>query len=385
MDISSNLITESEIEPIPLSTYRTNHHCDGYFCNDIGEPTIPKAESPSLKEAFKFAFGKPDYSKPAPFRKISPEEFHLGPGIRFWWIGHATCLIQFGNTFIITDPIFSKYGAPVIGVNKRVTPPACEISELPPIQYILISHDHYDHLDYPSMKKIHELNPDVIVLTGLGMAEMISGWGIPSIAFDWRQYATLSPSSSFQSPLLSTQNNNQEINSNIGQTESIKIFCMPAHHYTNRKGWDGSKRLWCSFLLEYHNIYFYFPGDTALGPHFQEISQLIDNKPIDLVAIPVGPTEPVNVMRGSHLNPEDSLYACNTLGARVAVPIHWGVFPLGLPPKVHDIEATKAVFEQAGKDNILQILKVGGALCYNFNTNLFEPIQGTDSIVSEPL
>lgn len=349
-----------QIVPTMLPTYNTYHHNGNEFSNLYGTPWPPDYPSPKQSQYWKLLLGTPDFTHCAPFRKIPPEEFHLGAGIRFWWIGHSTCLFQFGETFIITDPIFTTYGSPIIGYDKRVTPPACSIEDLPKIDYVLISHDHYDHLDRPTMKELQKRFPDMIVIAGLKMDEILSKWVKNIVLFDWRQTATL------------PENNG---------SDGINIICFPANHYTNRKGWDGYKRLWCSFLLEYHDIMVYFPGDTSLGPHFPELTDFIDRRPIHLVTMPIGPSGPPEIMRMSHLDPKDAYDMSMMINAKKVVPIHWGTFPLGLPPPIPDIDAVEAEFRTTNHSNLLYRLKVGGALQYNRETDEYELFPSPDVII----
>ena len=345
---------ESPIQITNLPTYNTNHHGKS-FLNCPGEPQPPEM-------VFKFFFGPSDVSADncAPFRQITPEEFSREPGIRFWWIGHATCLFQLGDIFILTDPVFTTYASPVAGIAKRAVPPACTIDQLPKISYCIISHNHYDHLDHPSIMDLYKRFPDIIFFVGLRMSELIGKWGIPQksiVEFDWRQKAELLPPNS--------------TNSN-----PIILTCMPAHHYSNRKGYDGGKYLWISFLIEYSNILIYFPGDTSIGPHFSEVST-VAGRPIDFVSMPVGPTEPFQIMKAVHVDPEQARDMSEILRAKVVVPIHWGVFPLGKLPDISDIEAIKIAFHNINKDDILKRVKVGGSLEYNQSSNQFEVKEGS--------
>ena len=221
----SSAKTEALLQPQPLPTYSDKHHVDGKYTN---EPTSLYSEL--IREGnhtiFTFMGGGNDYLEPVPMRKIDPSEWAT-PGIRFWWIGHATCLFQFGQTFVITDPIYSNYAAPVPVMFKRTTPAAIPIDELPPISYVILSHDHYDHLDRKAMLKLGKRFPNMTVLAGLGLAEMMQEWGLHAIPFDWRQTLTLN---------------------------DITFTCMPARHYTNRRGYDACWRLWCSFLISYQDV-----------------------------------------------------------------------------------------------------------------------------------
>ena len=358
MNLNTPLSETESFEITNLPTYNSNHHSTNEFFNPVGEPQPPRPEKTSFGTSMKFFFGAVDVSSKfhAPLRPIPPEEFHQGPGVRFWWIGHATCLFQLGETFILTDPIFTNYASPIAGMFKRLVPPACQISDLPPISYCLLSHNHYDHLDYPSIKELNKRFPEMIILTGLKMSQLIGSWGPKVIEFDWRQQ-TILPTS-----------------------PSIKLTCMPAYHFSTRKGYDSNQYLWVSFLIEYKNIIIYFPGDTAIGPHFNEVAEL-SGKPIDLVSMPVGPKEPVKMMRSVHVDAEDALQMSDILKAKTVVPIHWGVFPLGLEPEIPDIDAISNCFHNVNQDHRLKKLKVGGVLEWNSDSQAFQIIENSDSLI----
>jgi L-ascorbate metabolism protein UlaG (beta-lactamase superfamily) len=127
-----------------------------------------------------------------------------------------------------------------------------------------------------------------------------------------------------------------------------------------RYGWDRLSRLWCSWLITASDISIYFPGDTAVGPHFAEVRELA-GKPIDLALMPIGPTEPARMMRTVHLNAQDTFDMSEILQARKVYPIHWGAFSLGEKPAVDDIVALRNVW----RGDTLEIINVGYYLEWN--------------------
>lgn len=277
---------------------------------------------------------------------------------RCWNIGHATVLIQLNNFFIITDPIFESYASPAPGFIIRSTPAACSIKELPPIDIILISHNHYDHMNKPSIQKIKERNPKAVVLCPLKLGERyLEKWKIKDyIEFDWRQFID------FRKP-----------NSNLASTNAenafdiLKITCMPARHASARSGFDWDEVLWCSWLLNFNDkISIYFPGDTAVGPHFSQIF-FENNKslPLDLLICPIGPQLPEKMMRNVHLDGVEGKKMSEDIHANVVVPIHHGVFPLGFKPQKTDLQIAVEAWNQGEKKNDLICWKIGGRVDYS--------------------
>lgn len=281
---------------------------------------------------------------------------------RCWNIGHATVLIQLNNFFIITDPIFESYASPAPGFIMRSTPAACSISELPPIDIILISHNHYDHMNKPSIQKIKERNPKAVILCPLKVgSSYLKKWKITNyIEFDWRQYIDFrKPTSNLFS---ASPNTNSDPTNDI-----LRITCMPARHATARTGFDWDQTLWCSWLLNFNDdkISIYFPGDTAVGPHFAQI-YLYNNqyRPLDLLLCPIGPQLPAEMMRNVHLDGVEGKKMSEDIHANVVVPIHHGVFPLGFRPEKTDLEIAVEAWNQDKKNDLI-CWKIGGRVDYD--------------------
>ena len=327
-----------------LSTYKPTHFSKGLFQNEVN--SIAPTNSASLN--VKYIPGKPEPDPP--FLQITSQDFLRGPKIRYWWLGHASCLFQLGETYIITDPIgFSQSFYP----NLMNFSFPYNISDFPTISYCIISHSDEDHFDPPSIMILHEYFPKMIVIGGLNISSLISSFGFPkhlAYDFDWRQSAFLPP-----------------LSQSTHKSDMIKLTCMPAQHSMN-------KYLWVSYLLEYQNIFIYFPGDTTIGPQFEEVANLVGH-PIDLVTIPAGPWG----MRTIHLDPVDAKKMFDVLKAKKATPIHIRTFKIyrlvfkkdNAPERLDD-EAIYDEFKKAGQENSLINLKLGGSLEYNFETKEFE-------------
>ena len=223
-----------------------------------------------------------------------------GDEIRFLHINHATVLLQHYGVNIITDPVFSKRASPwdLVGP-KRHRGPAISIDQLPTLDIILISHDHYDHLDIKSLKKIQS-NHSCKIIVGLGLKAYLNRFGIENvIEVDWDQCIDLG--------------------------QGLKITFLPAKHWSNR-GWSPYKTLWGSYMIESPIKKIYFAGDSGFGPHFDNIKS--NHPTIDLALIPIGAYIPRSFMKYVHLDPIEAVKAHQVLNPIQSLGIHWGTFQL---------------------------------------------------------
>lgn len=249
------------------------------------------------------------------------------------WIGHATVLIQIGNINILTDPIF--YDLSVL--YPRKTFPGVAIEHLPKIDFILISHNHRDHLDEASIDFLKMMDPCFLV--PYGSKKWFADRGINKvIELIWTQAVTL------QTPLM-----------------SFTFTFLPAIHWCKRGLFDLNDCLWGSWMLECGKSKIYFAGDSAYGEHFKKIRQAFG--PIDTALLPIGPNEPRHLMAHSHVSPQEAIQAFIDLGAKNFVPIHWGTFRLGTDRFDDPINKLQEFWISRSHelvDKKLQILKFGG-------------------------
>jgi len=218
------------------------------------------------------------------------------------FIGHATFLIQTAAGNILTDPMFSRRAGPFNRFGpRRVREPAIRLDRLPPISAVLLSHNHYDHCDLPSLRVL-AARYDPIVVTPLENAALVRSAGIRRVEeLDWWQDAA---------------------------TTTWPITATPAHHFSARGPLDRNRALWSGFMLTVGGRRIYFAGDTAYAPFFPEIRQRLG--PIDLAMLPIGAYEPRWFMRAVHMNPEESVQAYLDLGAPDSIAMHYGTFQLTL-------------------------------------------------------
>jgi len=237
------------------------------------------------------------------------------------WIGHATLLVQMDGVNFLTDPIWSKTPSPVpfVGPSRWVAP-GVELEDLPAIDFVVISHNHYDHLDLPTLRKLAQLNKETVFFVPLGNAALLQKNGIQQVReMDWGNRVTL---------------------------KETTIYCLPTQHWSKRSLTDTRKSLWSSWAVIGPQRRFYFAGDTGYFDGFKEIGTKLG--PFDLAAVPVGAYEPSDMMKVSHLNPEEAVQAALDVQATTAVAMHFGTFDLSDEPIDEPPFRFKAAIEGAG-------------------------------------
>ena len=224
------------------------------------------------------------------------------------WIGHSTMLVRMDGVTFLTDPIFSERASPVAfaGPQRRV-PPGVPLSELPPIDFVLISHDHYDHADVASIAALAQRGARFIVPLGLG--DLVRDAGGTASELDWWESV------------------------DVG---AVQVHCVPSQHFSGRSALNSNDRLWSGWVVAGPTRRFYHAGDTGYFDGFKEIGARLG--PIDLAAVPIGAYDPPAIMQFVHLNPEEAVQAALDLRATRVVAMHYGTFdltdePLDEPPR----------------------------------------------------
>lgn len=280
----------------PMTSRRKN----GVFHN----PSFPGLmASARRREVFRWMLTRkrdpdPDPRKAFPIRRNADLAAPTGDGVRMTWVGHSTLLIQAGGRSILTDPMFSARCFPVQWAGpKRAVPPGVPFRELPPIDAVVVSHAHYDHLDDATIRR---LGPRSAYLVPKGLGPWMRKRGLNRIReMDWW----------YEEELL-----------------DLKVTCLPAQHFSARTPFDTNKSLWCSWMIEVAGWTIYFGGDSGYFPGYRQIAARFPS--IDVAALPIGAWKPRFVMKPVHLNPPEAVQAFRDLGARHFVPIHWGTFKL---------------------------------------------------------
>jgi L-ascorbate metabolism protein UlaG (beta-lactamase superfamily) len=240
---------------------------------------------------------------PQPVARVPEGIFRITP------VGHATFLIQIDGLNILTDPIWSDRCSPVSWMGpKRHKIPGIRFEDLPPIDAVLVSHNHYDHLDLLTLRRLAERGTQRCV-AALGNFRLIRGAEIPIIdELDWWQSVHLSP--------------------------NVSVTLVPAQHFSSRTPWDRNKTLWGGFVISGPSGNVFFAGDTGYGPHFQEIARRFS--PIKAAILPISPFRPQQSKEPPHehrpvihMGPAEAVQAHMDLGAHVSIASHFQVFQLG--------------------------------------------------------
>ncbi|WP_111657905.1 MBL fold metallo-hydrolase [Isoalcanivorax indicus] len=231
---------------------------------------------------------------------------------RLTWIGHASFLFQYRDISLLTDPVFARRASPVQWAGpKRFTPPALTAETVPPINQVLISHNHYDHLDRDTVLALHRrFGRDITWFVPEGVGAWFRRRGIDNLVErGWWQSAP---------------------------HQAGEAFFVPAQHFSGRGAHDSNRTLWGGWVMDIHDVRLYFAGDTGYGSCFAEIGEVFGE--IDLALIPIGAYAPRWFMGPVHVDPDDAVQIHQDVCARTSVAMHWGTFvltdePMDEPPR----------------------------------------------------
>lgn len=243
----------------------------------------------------------PSFSYPSFLEPFDPAK----PSVM--WVNHSTFLIRFGDLSLLTDPIWNKRCSPLSFLGpQRHHAPGISLKDLPRIDYVLISHDHYDHLDKRSVIALYKKDPAIQWLVPQGVKKWFYAQGIHRvIEFSWWEEAVLS------------------------HPFPLKATFVPAQHFSGRKGFDLNKTLWGGWVFEFDKIKtVYFTGDTGYNPvQFKEIGA--QWKSVDLSLIPIGCYVPRTFMSPVHIDPAEAVKIHRDVGSKFSLGMHWKTFLLG--------------------------------------------------------
>ncbi|WP_326525495.1 MBL fold metallo-hydrolase [Sphingomonas sp.] len=245
---------------------------------------------------------RPEWPASVPVRPSKPAPRVEGDQMVVTWIGHATVLVQTHGLNILTDPVWSDTAGPFGIGPRRVTAPGVAFDDLPKIDVVLVSHNHYDHLDLATLKRLWDRDRPRIV-TSLGNGAILNGAGIDSTALDWGGSVPVGP--------------------------QARVHVTRNHHWTSRWFVDRNRALWSSFVVALPGGNLFFAGDTGFGDG-RWPAEAAALGPIRLALIPIGAFrfEPGQMRTGSHIGPVEAVEVFRRLGAARAIPIHWGTFRL---------------------------------------------------------
>jgi len=305
---------------------------DGVFRNPTGiTPGLNGSPWPLLGEYF---FSHTQRTPPGPLPLLSPLETWLtrpDTGFRTTWLGHSTVLLELDGRRVLTDPVFGKRASPLTFMGpKRFHPTPVALAELPPLDAVVLSHDHYDHLCATTMRELAK--GTVPIVTALGVGAHLERFGIHPdriTELDWDEHVELA---------------------------GLSIRATPSQHFSGRGARDRNHTLWASWIIQSERRKVFFSGDTGLTPQLLDIGQA--HGPFDLVMLEIGAWN--KAWGGIHLGPENALEAFAMLGGGTLLPVHWGTFNLAL--HAWDEPAETLVALAAARGQRLLMPRLGAAL-----------------------
>jgi N-acyl-phosphatidylethanolamine-hydrolysing phospholipase D len=313
---------------------RPAHHVPGGFRNPD-----PAFSRPSGWSRWTFILRRALQSITSPRRFDAPRVANDGAALRavppptaITWIGHATLLVQVDGLGILTDPQWSDWAGPTSWLGpRRLGPPGLAFESLPRIDVVVISHDHFDHLDLPTVRRLAATH-DPLFLVPLGLREWFRDNGMSHVEeLDWWQEY---------------------------QYRGVRFVCVPAQHFAQRAFWDGNRRLWASWAIVGRERRLYFGGDTGYFGGFREAGRRLG--PFDVAALAIGSYLPAEIMKAVHTTPEEAVQAFLDLDGGVMLGMHWGTFDLAEEPLEEPPVRMRAEFERRHIDPARAwILRIG--------------------------
>ena len=305
----------------PAATYdQSPHYGEGRFHNPDPATRVSPGFSGTVRALWRLLFDKPADASPLapiPVQQLSRQVLLEAPDDSLWRLGHSTMLLKLDGQFWLTDPVFSERASPMSFMGpKRFHAPPLSIDELPEITGVIISHDHYDHLDRAA---VLALAPKVRhFVTALGVGDRLAAWGVPATKIeqlDWWQET---------------------------RVEGLRIVATPAQHFSGRGLSDGNRTLWASWVLDTGRTRIFFSGDSGYFDGFARIGERYG--PFDLAMVETGAYDAD--WPDVHMQPEQSLQAHLDVRGKVLMPIHNGTFDLALHPWTEPFERSLAVARQ---------------------------------------
>jgi N-acyl-phosphatidylethanolamine-hydrolysing phospholipase D len=261
---------------------------------------------------------------------VAPDPSALAASTGLTWIGHASFLVRMDGTTFLTDPMFSRRASPLSFAGPaRLVPPGVALDALPKVDFALVSHDHYDHLDLPSVRALARRGVRFVVPAGVGELVRRAGGEVTELA--WWERTDVGP---------------------------VTVHCVPSRHFSGRSLFDRNRRSWAGFVVEGPTRRFYHAGDTATFDGFSEIGRRLG--PIDLAAMPIGAYLPRRIMAPVHVTPEEALQGALAARASRVAAMHWGTFDLADEPLDEPPRRFRAEAERLGlAEDRAWVLKVG--------------------------
>ena len=292
---------------------------DGRFRN-----RLPRVDGPARSMWTEFLFGGSDHRAPAaplPVARRTAADYATPPasGLRVTWLGHSTLLLEIDGRRVLVDPVWGERASPFtfIGPRRFYAPPLA-LAELPPVDVVVLSHDHYDHLDLPTMKALAARGARFVVPLGVGAH--LRAWGVAErdvTELDWWDEARVG---------------------------DLVLTATPARHFSGRSLDDAGRTLWAGWAIAGPTHRVFYSGDTSLHDEFSEIGRRLG--PFDLTMIEAGAYDELWV--DVHLGPEQAVLAHRLVRGDVMLPVHWGLFDLALHGWTEPMERVLVAAERAG-------------------------------------
>jgi len=262
-------------------------------------------------------------SEPGP----KPPE-RVGEGeLRVTWVNHATVLVQLDGVNILTDPVYSYRVSPVTWAGpRRHRDPGIRFEDLPPIDLVAVSHNHYDHMDVETLRRLVDRDHPVIAV-GLGNSAFLEQRDLSgSRDLDWWESI---------------------------EVRGVRVTSVPARHFSSRGPGDRDRNLWTGFVFSGEGGSVFFAGDTGYGAHFGEIRSRLG--PVDVALLPIGAFRPRWFMSPVHMDPSQAIQAHRDLGSTIAVPIHHGTFPLGDDGETEPLDVLREAIRESGEKGFVTL------------------------------
>lgn len=315
----------------------SSHYEKGQFLNQL--PTSMVASPATMFSiVVEMLKGSPARRPKPPLTvvRLEPEQLADAWKPKAVWFGHSALLLQMDGLTLLLDPMLGRAPSPfpMIGGKRYSTGLPIQPEELPEIDLVLLSHDHYDHLDYGTIRKLKDRVKRFVAPLGVG-AHLVR-WGVPADRIteaDWWEEL---------------------------EVEGLRLVCTPARHFSGRNVTGRNGTLWCSWVIDGREVKVFFSGDSGYGPHFREIGRRYG--PFDMTMIECGQYDPR--WADIHMQPEESVQAHLDVGGRQMLPIHWGAFTLALHDWFEPAERALAAARLRGAEMLIprigQLIEIGG-------------------------
>ena len=281
---------------------RSPHYRDGAFHNTVPASIAPPSSGPGIMREMVFGKERRKPSRPVPL--VVPDlDTPPSDGLRATWLGHATVLVELAGRRILFDPVWSERVSPstVVGP-RRLHPVPVSLEDLPPVDAVVISHDHYDHLDMDTIRRIAALWPDTRFVVPLGVGAHLERWRVPLSRIDeldWTESTTVA---------------------------DVELTATAARHFSGRLRPGGNGTLWASWVLAGGGRRIFYTGDSGYFDGYQAIGA--EHGPFDATFVQIGAYSPY--WPDIHMTPEEGVATHQAVGGGLLVPVHWCTFNLAL-------------------------------------------------------